>query len=92
MSEEFEDIVSARQGATIVNDATELTASIAAIYVLEDTVFASLKINGTDVKSTYISTPATAVKAGALIVPMGGEEFSGVDLTSGSVVAIRKAS
>jgi hypothetical protein len=92
MSELFQDIVSGRQGVTIVNDATELTASIAAIYVLEDTVFASLKINGTDVKSTYISTPATAVKAGALIVPLAGAEFSGVDLTSGSVAVIRKSS
>jgi len=90
MSEEFENIVSGRQGVTIVNDTTELTADIKAIYVLEDTVFASLKIAGVDVKATYISTPATAVKAGALIVPMGGADFSGVDLTSGSVAVIRQ--
>jgi len=92
MSEEFEDIVSARQGATVVNDATEYTASIAAIYVLEDTIFNAIKVNGVDVKSTYISTPATAVKAGAMITPLSGAIFSAVDLTSGSVVAIRKAS
>lgn len=92
MDNAFMDIVSGRQGVTIVNDTNELTADIAAIYVLEDTVFASLKIAGVDVKSTYISTPATAVKAGALIVPMGGANFSGVDLTSGSVAAIRQAS
>jgi len=92
LSELFEDIVAGRQGVTIVNDTTELTASITAIYVLEDTVFASIKISGVDVKSAYISTPATAVKAGALIVPMGGGTFSGVDLTSGSVAVIRKSS
>jgi hypothetical protein len=92
MSELFENIVSGRQGVTIVNDTTELTANIAAIYVLEDTVFASIKIGGVDVKSSYISTAATAVKAGALIVPLAGAVFSGVDLTSGSVAAIRKSS
>jgi len=91
MSEQFYNIVSGRQGVTIVNDTTELTATLAGIYVLEDTVFASIKISGVDVKAAYISTAATAVKAGALIVPMGGAFFSGVDLTSGSIAAIRQS-
>jgi hypothetical protein len=47
-------------------------------------VFNAIKVAGSDVKATYITTPATAVKAGALITGQG-VLFSGVDLTSGSV-------
>jgi hypothetical protein len=56
--------------------------------VLEDTVFNAIKVAGSDVKSSYISTPATAVKAGAYIRPLNGVQFSGVDLVSGSVALI----
>jgi hypothetical protein len=78
------DRLVATKGTKLVNDTTEVTAVIAGIFVMEDTVFTSIKVSGTDAKSTYITTPATAVKAGALITGQG-VLFSGVKLTSGSV-------
>lgn len=86
----FDELMAAKNGATIVNNTTELTASLSAVFVLEDTIFTSLKIGGTDVKATYIQATGTAVKAGALIVPLNGASFSGVKLASGSVAAIRE--
>lgn len=85
----LEDIAGNR-GVIIVNDATEYTPTegIDSIMVLEDTVFNTLKIAGVDVLSTYVTTPATAVKAGALIVAKDVARFSAVDLTSGSVAVI----
>ena len=78
------DKIVASKGTKLVNDTTEVTATIAGIFVLEDTVFNAIKVAGSDVKSTYITTPGTAVKAGALITGVG-VNFSGVKLTSGSV-------
>ena len=82
------DILIANQGSFVLNNTTEKTATINAIAVLEDTVFTSIKIAGTDVKATYIGTPATAVKAGAIIRATNAQQFSGVKLTSGSVLLI----
>ena len=81
------DKMVASKGVFICNNTTEKTATISAIYVLEDTVFSSIKVGGSDVKSTYIGTAATAVKAGAYITGQG-VNFSGVTLTSGSVALI----
>jgi hypothetical protein len=81
-------VISANQGTFIVNDSTEKTTSHDAIVVLEDTVFTSIKIGGVDVKDEYISTPATAIKAGAIIRPINAQKFSGVQLTSGSVALV----
>jgi hypothetical protein len=78
----------ANNGTFILNNTTEYTASIDAIVVLEDTVFNAVKIAGVDVKSSYIGTPATAVKAGAILTPTADQKFSGVDLTSGSVALV----
>lgn len=78
------DRLVATKGTKLVNDTTEVTATIAGIFVLEDTVFNAIKVGGVDVKSTYITTPGTAVKGGALITGQG-VMFSGVDLVSGSV-------
>ncbi|CAB5217653.1 hypothetical protein UFOVP207_11 [uncultured Caudovirales phage] len=78
------DKIVASKGTKLVNDTTEVTATIAGIFVLEDTVFNAIKVAGSDVKSTYITTAATAIKAGALITGVG-VNFSGVKLTSGSV-------
>jgi hypothetical protein len=81
-------VISANQGTFIVNDTTEKTISHDAIVVLEDTVFNSIKIGGVDVKSSYISTTGTAVKAGAIIRPINAQKFSAVDLVSGSVCLV----
>ena len=81
-------VISGSQGTFIVNDTTEKTISHDAIVVLEDTVFNSIKIGGVDVKDDYISTPATAVKAGAIIRPINAQKFSAVDLVSGSVCLV----
>ena len=81
------DKMVASKGVFICNNTTEKTATISAIYVLEDTVFSAIKVGGSDAKSTYIGTAATAVKAGAYITGQG-VNFSGVTLTSGSVALI----
>lgn len=78
----------ANNGTYIVNNTTEATKTIDAIVVLQDTVFSSIKVAGTDVKSTYIAAPGTAVKAGAIITPINDVQFSGVQLTSGSVALV----
>jgi hypothetical protein len=79
-------------GVIIVNDTVENTTHADSYYIAEDTVIASIKINGAaaDVKALYISAPATAVKGGVLITPQSGAYFSGITLTSGSVVVILK--
>jgi hypothetical protein len=82
------DILIANQGTFVVNNTTEKTATTNAIVVLEDTVFERIKINGLTVTSTYIAVPATAVKAGAIIRAINAQQFSGVKLTSGSVLLI----
>ena len=84
----WNSVLHALNGTKIVNDTTEVTQGFDAIVILEDTVFTSIKVSGVDVKSTYITTPATAVKAGAIIRPISGGRFSGVQLTSGSVALV----
>lgn len=75
-------------GTYIVNNTTEVTKTIDAIVVLEDTIFSSIKVEGADVKATYIADTATAVKAGAIITPINDLQFSGVQLVSGSVALV----
>lgn len=81
------DKLVASKGVYIVNDTTEATKTIDGILVLSDTVFSSIKVGGVDVKSSYISTTGTAVKAGAYITGIG-VKFSGVTLSSGQVALI----
>ena len=84
----WEELLVASQGTMIVNDTNEKTITYDAIFVLEDTVFNSIKVAGVDIKADLITTPATAVKAGAMIRCTGARKFSAVDLTSGSVALI----
>jgi hypothetical protein len=78
-----------QNGTFIVNDAIEFTAVIDAIYVAEDTVFTSIKVGGGDRKDDYIATSGGTIKAGVIIAPIRGVKFSGVQLTSGSIVIMR---
>jgi hypothetical protein len=80
----------AQQGTYTVNDTTRAVKRCMAIYVAEDTVFAKIEVENdtTDVKADYISTPATAVKAGTLITSIQDDFFSAITLTSGSVTLI----
>lgn len=82
------DKLVASKGVYIVNNTTEVTTTIDGILVLEDTIFSSIKVAGTDVKSSYIAATGTAIKAGAFITG-AGVKFSGVQLTSGSVALVR---
>lgn len=80
--------MSAYQGTYTVNDTTEAVKNFSAIYFPEDSIIARIEINGdtaTDVKANYISTPASAVKAGTLKVIQGDDYGSAITLTSGSV-------
>lgn len=81
------DKLVASKGVFIVNNTTEKTATIAGVLVLEDTVISSLKVAGSDVKSSYIAATGTAIKAGAYITGVG-VNFSGITLTSGSVALV----
>lgn len=83
-----QSVLSAAQGTFIVNNTIEKTVDHDAIVALEDTVFSAIKIAGVDVKSSYIAAPATAVKAGSIIRPLNDKKFSGVTLTSGSVILV----
>jgi hypothetical protein len=84
----WEEVLVASQGTVVVNDTTEKTVTHDAIFILEDTVFTSIKIGGVDKKSEIITTPGTAVKAGAMLRATDARKFSGVKLASGSVVLI----
>jgi len=77
----------ALSGVFVVNDATEKTINFKGFLVLEDTVITKLNIAGVNKVASYISTPATALKAGAYITPTKGLVFSGIQVT-GSVALI----
>lgn len=80
--------IAANNGTYVVNTTTEVTKKIDAIVVLEDTIFNSIKINGVETKADYIQNTAIAIKAGTIITPVADLQFSGVKLTSGSVVLV----
>jgi len=83
----------AQNGTYVVNDTAEYVANAEGYYMAEDTVIARIEVNGvtgTDAKGDYISTAATAVKAGVLLTPIGDDYFSAITLTSGSVTVILK--
>lgn len=85
----WNEILTAAAGTVVLNDTTAYNNPVSAIYVLEDTVFNVLTDAAGNLKGDYITTPATAVKAGALITPFDKQKtFTSVDLTSGSVVLI----
>jgi hypothetical protein len=84
-------VVSASKGSFILNNtSTYTTYNVRAIVVLQDTVFNEIRHAGLagNVVSTYIGTPATAVKAGAIITPIESKLFSNIKLTSGSVALV----
>jgi hypothetical protein len=74
----------------VINDANAVTGTFESIVVLEDTVFSNISVAGTNVLSSLVTTPATAVKAGAIISWGLGQPITTIQLTSGSVLAIRK--
>ena len=78
----------ANLGTYIVNNTTAVNKTIDAIVVLEDTIFSSIRVAGTDAKSTYLADSAIAIKAGAIITPINDVQFSGVTLTSGSIALV----
>jgi hypothetical protein len=78
----------ANMGSFILNNDTNITKTIDAIVVLEDTIFQTIGINLTDVKSQYIADPTLVVKAGAIITPKDDLQFSNVRIDSGSVALV----
>jgi hypothetical protein len=85
----WNEILSAAAGTVVLNDTNMYTGNIAAIHVIGDAVFTVLSdANGND-RADYITTPATAVKAGAMLTPFDKQNaFNGVQLASGSVVLV----
>lgn len=92
MSQQLDAIeeMALQNGTIVINDTTEYVLTMDAYYVAEDSVISSLKIEGGEVLSDYVTTPATGVKAGVIIAPHRGKSFSAITLTSGSVVGILK--
>ncbi len=91
MDAQYDKFVAAGNGTYTVNDTTQVTnKDFNGIYFAEDSVIANLYVNdgGSDIKANYISTPATAVKAGTIITTTGDDHFSAIQLTSGSVTLI----
>jgi hypothetical protein len=78
----------ANNGTYILNSNINLTKTIDAIVVLEDTIFQTIGVNGTDVKATYLANPAIAIKAGAIITPINDLQFSNVRIDSGSIALV----
>lgn len=80
----------ANNGTYIVNSPEEnIYRTIDAIVVLEDTFFQYIFIGEDDVLSDYVlGGSAFAVKAGAIITPMGDAQFSGVNIFTGSVALV----
>jgi hypothetical protein len=74
----------------IINDLNTVIGEFEYILVLEDTVFASIFIGNDNVLSSLITTPTTAVKAGAIISWGLGQFITRIKLTSGSVLAVRR--
>ena len=80
--------MSALQGTHTINDTSAWTGTCDAVYVTESAVFSVLSDSNGNDKTDYISTPATAVKAGTLIRPVNDGQFTAVTLTSGQVTLI----
>lgn len=88
MNTEIGNFTIARGGTFTVNGTAEVTKKFFGFFVAEDTVIASLKVDGAAVTLTdYIQTPATSIKAGT-IISCQDNVFSGITLTSGSVTLI----
>lgn len=83
-----QSVLSAAQGTYIVNTTSDVNISCDAIVCLEDTIFDVIQIDDIDVLSDYIQNKSIAVKAGAIIRPFNGKKFSGLTLTSGSVILV----
>lgn len=79
----------ANNGTFIANESNKTYSRIIdAIVVLEDTIFTSILIEDIDVKGDYLGVPDIAIKAGAIITPMNDLQFTGFELTSGSVALV----
>jgi hypothetical protein len=74
----------------VINDTNAVTGTFESIVVLENTVFSNITVAGSNVLSSLVTTPATAVKAGAIISWGLGQPITTIQLTSGSVLAVRR--
>jgi hypothetical protein len=92
MSQQLDAIeeMALQNGTMVINDTTEVVLNFDAFYIAEDSVISSLKIDGNEVLSDYVTTPATAIKGGVIIAPQRRQMFSAITLSSGSVVGILK--
>jgi hypothetical protein len=74
----------------VLNNTSPFTGEFESIVVLEDTIFNSLIVNGREVLPSLVTTPATAVRAGAIISWGQGQFFTTVRINSGSVLLVRR--
>lgn len=74
----------------VLNDANPVTGEFESIIVLEDTIFNSIDYGSVSILPFLVSTPASTVKAGAILSIGSGQYITGVRLVSGSVVLVRR--
>lgn len=83
------ELASAQMGVVVVNDTSTIEQTFHAIYVLEDTIFATILDESGNTEAEYITDPTATVKAGAFITPFERQKpFSELELISGSVSLI----
>lgn len=83
------ELITAQAGTILVNDTNPYSGEFHALHALEDTIILALDDASGNIVDDYITTPANAVKAGAMITPFDRQKvFTGITLTSGSVVLV----
>lgn len=96
MPNSYGEILTARGGSFILNDANLYTEKTYAIVALEDVIFDTLETIDsndiiTDVLADHIADTGTAIKAGAILTPMDiAKPFYNIQLVSGSVILVLK--
>lgn len=90
MSRTWSEILVPVNGTYVVNDTVAHEGEFHAIKVTGDAVISELlDFNEVDTIDNYVSTPATAVKAGTLITPLNASKpFKGITLASGQVTLV----
>ena len=86
------DILTGRAGTFYVNTATEAVVNTVMIVVgASGAQFDHIKINGVDVKATYLQDAGVSVEGGTVICPLDiTKPFEKIKLVSGSVTLVRK--
>jgi hypothetical protein len=76
---------SGKNGTFVINDTSEHTVNFDTMQISEDTIITLLEIDGVDVLSTYISTPASTIKQTIMTIAASDLCFTKIQLSQGQV-------